>query len=567
MKKMMFILILIALPLIFINNAFIITIASLIMIYSIAAIGLNLIMGYMGQISIGHAAFMSIGAYTSAILVMKYSVPIPIGIISGAFLAFVFGILLGFPTLRLKGFYLAIATMGFGVAVEQIMGAWDHVTGGHTGIRNIPFYKFFNEDFTKYYFVLFFMLLSYYIFNSLINGKYGRAWKTIRENENAAVVMGINVSKYKVIGFAIGSAFAGLSGALYAHVIGYISPTDFGLAKSLDLLAIVVIGGLAINFGPFLGSIIYAGLPFMFSRIQFSLSIIFGMLLIAVVLFMPRGIGYYLYLFDLKYFSKIFAFFRRARKMEGKFINTKYGKIRYLEHGNGNEVIVFVHGNFASSIWFKEMFNVLPEKYKAYALDLPNFGFSDYVDKIDISTYADALNSFVEEIGLDSFILLGHSLGGAVVTKFLIDHKEKVKKLILVDPAPINGLKTPEESYPVLELYKNNPELLKAALKAIAPTYKNEKFFDEAVSEALRMNPKCFTENARALERYNYENDVKDIATPVYIIWGDKDIILSKEQMEHTQKAFKNGKLFILKDIGHSPVLECPKEVLKIIEE
>jgi len=213
MKKMMFILILIALPVIFINNAFIITIASLIMIYSIAAIGLNLIMGYMGQISIGHAAFMSIGAYTSAILVMKYSVPIPIGIISGAFLAFVFGILLGFPTLRLKGFYLAIATMGFGVAVEQIMGAWDHVTGGHTGIRNIPFYKFFNEDFTKYYFVLFFMLLSYYIFNSLINGKYGRAWKTIRENENAAVVMGINVSKYKVIGFAIGSAFAGLSGA------------------------------------------------------------------------------------------------------------------------------------------------------------------------------------------------------------------------------------------------------------------------------------------------------------------------------------------------------------------
>jgi len=567
MKKTILILFLIIFPLLAINNTFLLTITSLIMIYSIAAIGLNLIMGYLGQISIGHAAFMSIGAYVSAISVVKYSLPIPIGILLAVIISFIFGLILGFPTLRLKGFYLAIATMGFGVAIEQIAGAWEHMTGGHTGIRNIPFYKFFNIDILKYYFVLFFLLISFYLFNSLINGKYGRAWKTIRENEKAAAVIGINVSKFKIIGFAIGSAFAGLSGALYAHVIGYISPADFGLAKSLDLLVIVVIGGLAINFGPIVGSIIYAGLPFMFSRLEFSMSIIFGLLLIIVVLFMPRGIGYYLYLFDLKYLSRIESFFRRARKMDGKFVNTKFGKIRYLEHGNGDNVVVFVHGNFASAIWFKEMFKIFPDNFKAYALDLPNFGFSDHIDTVDIKTYSDSLQEFVMALNINNFILLGHSLGGAVVMKYAIDHTENLSKLILVDPAPVNGLKTPEESYPILELYKNNPELLEKSLKAIAPTYKNDKFFKIAVSEALRMNPKCFTENARALEKYDFKEDVKKINIPVFVIWGDKDIILSKEQMEETANSFINGHLIILEGIGHSPILEAPDEIVKIIEK
>ena len=174
-----------------IKNTFLLTITSLKMI------------GYLGQISIGHAAFMSIGAYVSAISVVKYSLPIPIGIFLAVFFSFILGLILGFSTLRLKAFYLAIATMGFGVAIEQIVGAWENMTGGHTGIRNIPFYKFFNDDILKYYFVLLFLVISYYIFNSLINGKYGRAWKTIRENEKAVAVIGINVSKFKVIGLLL----------------------------------------------------------------------------------------------------------------------------------------------------------------------------------------------------------------------------------------------------------------------------------------------------------------------------------------------------------------------------
>jgi len=239
----------------------------------------------------------------------------------------------------------------------------------------------------------------------------------------------------------------------------------------------------------------------MFGRLKFSMSMIFGLLLIIVVLFMPRGIGYYLYLFDLKYLSRIESFFRRARKMEGKFVDTKFGKIRPLEHGSGENTIIFVHGNLASAIWFKEMFKILPDNYKAYALNLPNFGFSEHIEMVDIKTYSDALHEFVNALKLDNFILLGHSFGGAVVIKYAIEHTEKLSKLVLVDPVPINALKTPEESNPILELYKNNPEHLEKSLKAIAPTYENEKFFKLAVSEALKMHPKCFTENARVLEK------------------------------------------------------------------
>jgi len=125
-------------PFLLMKNAFIITILTLVGVYTIASMGLNIIMGYSGQISIGHAAFMSIGAYTSTLLVMHYNVPVIFGIFAGGAVAFLFGLVIGFPALRLSGFYLAIATMGFVVAIEQLMGSLESVTGGHAGIRSIP---------------------------------------------------------------------------------------------------------------------------------------------------------------------------------------------------------------------------------------------------------------------------------------------------------------------------------------------------------------------------------------------------------------------------------------------
>lgn len=553
-------------PFILLKSSFIITILSLVGIFSIASLGLNIIMGYSGQISIGHAAFMSIGAYTSTLLVMHYNVPIIFGVILGGLVAFFLGLLIGFPALRLSGFYLAIATMGFVVAVEQLFSTLEHVTGGHAGIRGIPFPHIWNSDVEKYLIVLAFVFITYVISDRLINSKTGRGWMAIRENEIAASVVGINVARYKVLAFAIGSMFAGIAGALYAHVIGYIAPSDFGIARSLDLLAISVIGGMASLDGPYYGSIIYVALPFLFSRTHLSMSIIFGIILIFVVLFMPFGVSYYLKRFRTAYLNRVLPFFMRSKRPYGKFVETSQGKIHYVKRGNGQIPVVLVHGNFASARFFEPFLSKLPKEYTAYALDLPNFGFSDKLKgDITIENYAKALEAFVDKLGLKDFILLGHSLGGAVAMAYSIKNSDKIKKLILVDPAPVNGMYMPEEGHKVVRLYSYNPGMIKKALMFNAPNYDDERFFDKITADALRMAKEAFEGNARALSSYNFTDAVKNVNIPVVVIYGDKDVLLTREQMEFTAKAFPKGTLVVLKDVGHSPVVEAIDEVLKYL--
>ncbi|MEJ5256809.1 MAG: alpha/beta fold hydrolase [Fervidobacterium sp.] len=556
------------LPFFLIKNAFIMTILSLVGIYSIASLGLNLIMGYSGQISIGHAAFMSIGAYTSTLLVMNYNLPIVFGILIGGIVAFLFGLLIGFPALRLSGFYLAIATLGFVVAVEQLFSSLEHLTGGHAGIRNIPFPYLWNSDVEKYLLVLSFLLISYTLLQRLINSKNGRAWMAIRENEIASAIMGVNVAKYKVLAFAIGSMLAGIAGALYAHVIGYIAPSDFGIAKSLDLLAISVIGGMASLDGPFYGSLIYTALPFLFSRSHLSLSIVFGIILIFVVLFMPLGVSFYIGKFRTKYLNSIAAYLKKSRKPYGKFIDTKFGRIHYIKFGSGPKNLVLVHGNFASARFFEPLIDLIPKnEYTVYALDLPNFGFSQELEgEVSIEKYADALGAFIEKLSISNIILLGHSLGGAVAMGYAVKNPEKLQKLLLVDPAPVYGMpKYDESAYKIIELYRKNPDMIKKALMINAPTYENEKFFDKITSDALRMARRAFIGNAKALANYNYLEIAKNIEIPVKVVYGDKDVILTLESMELTAKAFKNGELIVLKNIGHSPIVENPGEIIRII--
>lgn len=556
------------LPFLLIKNAFIMTILSLVGIYSIASLGLNLIMGYSGQISIGHAAFMSIGAYTSTLLVMNYNLPIIFGILIGGIVAFLFGLLIGFPALRLSGFYLAIATMGFVVAIEQLFSSLEHLTGGHAGIRNIPFPYLWNSDVEKYLLVLSFLFISYILLQRLINSKNGRAWMAIRENEIASAVMGVNVAKYKVLAFAIGSMLAGIAGALYAHVIGYIAPSDFGIAKSLDLLAISVIGGMASLDGPFYGSLVYTALPFLFSRSHLSLSIVFGIILIFVVLFMPLGVSFYIGKFRTKYLNSIAAYLKKSRKPYGKFIDTKFGRIHYIKFGSGPKNLVLVHGNFASARFFEPLIDLIPKnEYTVYALDLPNFGFSQELEgEVSIEKYADALGAFIEKLSISNIILLGHSLGGAVAMGYAVKNPEKLQKLLLVDPAPVYGMpKYDESAYKIIELYRKNPDMIKKALMINAPTYENEKFFDKITSDALRMARRAFIGNAKALANYNYLEIAKNIEIPVKVVYGDKDVILTLESMELTAKAFKNGELIVLKNIGHSPIVENPGEIIRII--
>lgn len=552
---------LILLPFVFKMSTFIITIINLTMIDVLAAMGLNLIMGYTGQISIGHAAFMSVGAYTSTILVQKLSLPVPVGIIAGTLMGAVFGFALGFPSLRLTGFYLAITTMGFGVAIEQIFGAWKNVTSGHIGIRNIT--KLGNEI-QSYYIILFILILSIYIFHKVTSNRTGRALKAIRENPLVARTFGVNLTYFKVLAFVIGSAYAGLAGALYAHTVGYIAPSNFGLSKSLELLAMVVVGGMGMISGPIFGASLYTILPFFFSRTGLSISIIFGSILIITVLFMPRGIGYHLYNLWLRYGELPIIFFKRRKKSkEGNYLELSSAVIHYYENRPDGKVILCIHGNFGSYRWFKPLMEKMAD-YRVIAIDLPNFGDSSKGDS-SLDFYADVVYEFIKKMQIKP-VLIAHSLGGAVGMLLASKYPDCLQSLILVDPCPIDGLVTPTENMPYLELYKTNRSILKKSIEGLLKTVKDKKFVQALVDDALKMNPESIYPHAIELGKFNLIEKADRIKVPVVVVFGELDGLLTTKQMEKTAQIL-HAQLRIIKNVAHTPFVENPELFIETIKD
>lgn len=242
------------------------------------------------------------------------------------------------------------------------------------------------------------------------------------------------------------------------------------------------------------------------------------------------------------------------------FITIDGVKIFYEVKGNGSSV-VYVHGNFASSKWFEEVMDI-PEMI-VYAIDLPNFGNSDRIDQISIEVYANYLWKFTEVLKIQKPILVGHSLGGAVTLKCVIDHPNAFSGLILVDPAPANGLKTPENVYPILEGFKAHPEALEFSLTGTMPTRKD--MAKVLVNEAMKMNPKAFSGNARVLEKYDYSERLKEIKIPVKILWGTLDPIVPKESLQKMSNEIPNAQFEILDGIGHSVMIENPQKFIDIL--
>lgn len=254
----------------------------LICINIILAVSLNLINGYTGQFSMGHAGFMSIGAYLSAVLTLDFNMFFPVSLLAGGLLAAIFGLLIGMPTLRLKGDYLAIATLGFGEIIKIVLLNIDYV-GGASGLSGIP-------KSTTWSWVFAFTVLTVIIINNFVNSTHGRACIAIRENEIAAESMGINTTKYKVMAFVIGAFFAGIGGGLSAHMFYIIKPDSFNFIKSFEILVIVVLGGLGSTFGSIVGAIVltllFAGLQD-FPEVRM---IIYSALLILMMIFRPSGL-------------------------------------------------------------------------------------------------------------------------------------------------------------------------------------------------------------------------------------------------------------------------------------
>lgn len=264
----------------------------------ILAVSLNLVTGFTGQFSLGHAGFMSIGAYVGALIVMN-SNSIPtflVGVLLGGIAATVIGILIGIPILRLKGDYLAIATLGMAEIIRVIFLNMD-ITNGAAGLNNIP-------RNSNWLWLFIFTSATIILINNFIKSSLGRACISIREDEIAAESMGVNTTKYKVMAFAIGAFFAGIGGALYSSYFYFIKPDLFGFMKSIDILVIVVFGGMGSITGSIIAAIILAIITAYLQSFAALRMIFYALLLIIIMIFRPQGLLGTKEITDLDLFKK-----------------------------------------------------------------------------------------------------------------------------------------------------------------------------------------------------------------------------------------------------------------------
>lgn len=280
-------------------------------IYTIAAVGLNLLMGYAGQVSLGHGAFFGIGAYTSALLCLKAKFPpwlgIPAAVVAAALIGFAVA-----PVLRLKGHYLAMATLGLGMVFFVFMREMTWLTGGNDGLRNIPALSLpglavgegRNYLRSEYFFIWATALLVLLFCFNLVRSRSGRAMRALHQSEVAAEVMGVDVSWEKIKVFALSAALAGLAGGIFAHIQGYIDPNLFTILLSIQLVTMVVVGGMESIWGAVAGAGVITFIPKVVEAIPKWLGevprwvekysnyegIIFGLILVLTMIFMPSGI-------------------------------------------------------------------------------------------------------------------------------------------------------------------------------------------------------------------------------------------------------------------------------------
>jgi len=295
----------------FISSAYLLYIINIIGIYAIAAIGLNLLIGYTGQISLGHGAFFGVGAYSAAILATKASFPFVIAVpLAGAITAIV-GMFFGLPSARLKHLYLCIATLASQFILEYVFVQWEGLTGGAAGI-SIPSASLFGIDLgsdRNFYYVIFicFAVMTWMAVN-LIRTRYGRAFIAIRDNDQAAEGMGIPIFQYKLLSFAISSFYAGFAGALFAYYMISITPEPFNLWLSIEYIAMIIIGGLGSIPGSVFGTIFIITLNEILSlATEFLMNVgastgiaitiaplrefVYGLAIILFIIFEPKGLA------------------------------------------------------------------------------------------------------------------------------------------------------------------------------------------------------------------------------------------------------------------------------------
>jgi branched-chain amino acid transport system permease protein len=262
--------------------------------YVVLALGLNIVVGQAGLLNLGYVAFYAIGAYTYAILSTTFGFPFWLGLVAGGSVAAAFAFLLGMPTLRLRGDYFAIVTLGLGEITRIILNNWDSMTGGPNGISKIgrPVIAGYELHTTLdfYYLIIVIVIITIFTMHRLIASRIGRAWVAIREDEVAAEAMGVNTYRMKLLAFVLGSAWAGIVGVFFSAKMAFVSPESFTFFESVMILCMVVLGGIGSIPGIILGALLLITIPEIFRDFQDYRMLAFGIALVLMMVFRPQGL-------------------------------------------------------------------------------------------------------------------------------------------------------------------------------------------------------------------------------------------------------------------------------------
>jgi len=274
------------LPLIIKNN-YLIHLVFMSLLFGVLAVSLNFAIGYCGLANLAHGTFFGLGAYVTALLALNFSTPFYVNLILGGLFASIFGILLGIPTLRLKGVFLALVSIGFTQIIRIIQLNWVELTRGPMGLPGIPAAKILNFQFTIVaycYYILFLLIITLTISWRIKNSKIGRAFFAIKIDPLAASSIGVNIVYYKILAYVISSFIAGSAGSIYAHYVSFISPDTFTLNDSITILSMVILGGAGTIFGPLIGAMFLVLIPELFRFVDLYRMIFIGSFMVVGVI-------------------------------------------------------------------------------------------------------------------------------------------------------------------------------------------------------------------------------------------------------------------------------------------
>ena len=276
------------------TNAYLMRMATISLMYVMLAMGINLIMGYMGQMTFGHAAFWGMGAYAAGILSTRMHSNFILDVIAGIIVAGVFAFLLGLSVLKVKGYYLTIVTLGFGEIVRLVELNSTSLTGGPLGIKCIPGIQLFSAELYSgrafYYAILIMVAITILILVRINSSRYGLALKSIRDDDSAAEVMGVNVVHNKILTFVISAMIAGAAGAFYAHYVSYIDSTCFTTQASQEMCVMVILGGLGSIPGTIVGAVVLTVVPELIRSLMQYRMLIYGVIMVVMMLVRPQGL-------------------------------------------------------------------------------------------------------------------------------------------------------------------------------------------------------------------------------------------------------------------------------------